>query len=625
MKLFHSQHNPLFLRFGGLPITKGPRPFRFEAAWIDHKDYSTLVDRAWNSSNHNIVTALNTVKHDSINFNHEVFGNIFRRKRHIESILKGVQSYLERVDSLSQVLLEKELQREYNHTLFQEEMLWFQKSREQWVKLGDKNSSFFHAQTIIRRKRNRIHKLQLPNGAWSSDSSILQQEAQNYFKNLFSSSQHSTSSSFNIGTHPTIDEDRRISLSKLVTKEEVTAALNSMKPYKAPGTDGFQCIFFKQYWHIVGDDVFDLVKTTFHIDYFDPTISNTLISLIPKIDPPTTYRDFRLISLCNIVYKNITKVLVHHLRPILDAIIGPYHSSFFPGRGTSDNAILIMHCVTTSNFSLLWNGNKLPSFKLTHGLRQEDPLSPYLFIFCMEKLSISINSDVHQGAWDPIRISNTGPHLSHILFADDVLLFTEAKNSQIRFITNLFDRFSLASGLKINLSKSRAFNSSGRLALASSVLSSTPAYYMQIAWLAQRMCDSIDQTTRKFLWKDSNNKGIHLVGWNKIACPKNLGGLGIRPARESNNSLLGKLVWDMVQSSNKLWVNLLSNKYVVGPAILHSNSHSTASHTWSSIIHAKNVLKDDFSWRAGLGSSSFGFSHWSPLLYPKFCPLFYHI
>ncbi|GAU41508.1 hypothetical protein TSUD_302460 [Trifolium subterraneum] len=726
---FHSDHNPLFLRFGGLPITRGPRPFRFEAAWIDHKDYSTLVERAWNSSNHNIVTALNTVKHDSINFNHEVFGNIFRRKRHIESRLKGVQSYLERVDSLSHVLLEKELQREYNHILFQEEMLWFQKSREQWVKLGDKNSSFFHAQTIIRRKRNRIHKLQLPNGTWSSDSSILQHEAQNYFKNLFSSSQHNTSSSFNVGTHPTIDEDGRNSLSKPVTKEEVTAALNSMKPYKAPGPDGFQCIFFKQYWHLVGDDIFDLVKTAFHTGYFDPTISDTLISLIPKIDSPTTYRDFRPISLCNIVYKIITKVLVHRLRPILDSIIGPYQSSFLPGRGTSDNAIvlqeiihfmrrskrkkgfvafkldlekafdnvnwdflksclhdfgfpnitirLIMHCVTSSNFSLLWNGNKLPSFKPTHGLRQGDPLSPYLFILCMEKLSISINSVVHQGAWDPIRISNTGPHLSHLLFADDVLLFTKAKNSQIRFITNLFDRFGLASGLKINLSKSRAFYSSGipqakinkltslsgirstvsldkylgfpilkgrakrndfnfiidkmqsrlaswknrllnkpgRLALASSVLSSIPTYYMQIAWLPQSICDSIDQTTRKFLWKDSNNKGIHLVGWNKIARPKNLGGLGIRPAREANTSLLGKLVWDMVQSSNKLWVNLLSNKYVAGPEILHSNSHSTGSPTWSSIIHAKNVLKDGFSWRAGSGSSSFWFSHWSPLGY----------
>ncbi|MCI03295.1 RNA-directed DNA polymerase (Reverse transcriptase), partial [Trifolium medium] len=71
----------------------------------------------------------------------------------------------------------------------------------------------------------------------------------------------------------------------------------------------------------------------------------------------------------------------------------------------------------------------------------------------------------------------------------------------------------------------------------------------------------------------------------------------------------------MVQSSNKLWVNLLSNKYTTGPAILHTNGPSNASSTWASIIRAKNILKDGFSWRAGSGSSSFWFSPWSSLGY----------
>ncbi|GAU50504.1 hypothetical protein TSUD_409790 [Trifolium subterraneum] len=524
-----------------------------------------------------------------------------------------------------------------------------------------------------------------------------------------------------------LTKTKKKSLLRPITKEELSVALNSMKPYKAPGPDGFQCIFFKQYWHIVGDDIFNMVKTAFQSGYFDPAISDTLISLIPKIDPPTSFRDFRPISLCNVVYKIITKVLVHRLRPILNTIIGPYQSSFLPGRGTSDNAIvlqeiihfmrrskrkkgyvafkldlekafdnvnweflksclhdfgfpdttiqLIMHCVTSSNFSLLWNGNKMPHFKSSHGLRQGDPLSPYLFILCMEKLSIAINNAVQQGNWAPIHISDNGPRLSHLLFADDVLLFSKAKNSQLRFITDLFDHFSRASGLKINLSKSRAFysagiphtkinkltsisgirstvsldkylgfpilkgrakrsdfhfiidkmqsrlaswknkllNKLGRLALASSVISSIPSYYMQISWLPQSICDSIDQTTRNFIWRDSNNKGIHLVSWKKIARPKQHGGLSIRTARGQNISLLGKLVWDMVQSSNKLWVDLLSSKYVKGSTFLLSGNNSSGSPTWSSIIQAKNILKDGFSWRAGSGTSSFWSSHWTTL------------
>jgi hypothetical protein len=154
LRRLHSDHNPLLVRFGGLPLARGPRPFRFEASWIDHNDYAELVKNSWHSPNHNITVSLNKVKDKSIIFNHDVIGNIFQRKKHIENRLKGIQNYLERVDSIRHTLLEKESQQEYNHILFQEEMLWYQKSREKWVKFGDKNTAFFHAQTINRRKRN---------------------------------------------------------------------------------------------------------------------------------------------------------------------------------------------------------------------------------------------------------------------------------------------------------------------------------------------------------------------------------------------------------------------------------------------------------------------------------------
>ena len=212
-------------------------------------------------------------------------------------------------------------------------MLWYQKSREKWIKFGDKNSSFFHAQTIIRRKKNRIHRLQLPNGIWTNDSTVLQEEAQKYFKNLFANNQPHHNRTFFIDHQPTIDDVGKLSLTKPITKSEVFAALNTMKPYKAPGPYGFQCIFFKHSWHIVGDDIYHLVHSAFLIGHFDSEISNTFIALIPKVDPPNTYKDFRPISLCNIVFKIITKVLVQRLRPIL-----PYQSSFLPGRGTSDNS-----------------------------------------------------------------------------------------------------------------------------------------------------------------------------------------------------------------------------------------------------------------------------------------------
>jgi len=360
-------------------------------------------------------------------------------------------------------------------------MHWYQKSREQWVKFGDINTAFFHTQTIIRRKRNRIHHLQLPNGIWSDDKSILQNEAQHYFQNLFCSNQHGHNHTFSEGPHPIVDDIGKLLQNCPITKAEVLAVLNTMKPYKAPGPYDFQCIFFKQYWHIVEEDIFQMVKSAFTTGSFDPALSDTLVPLIPKVEPLTTYKEFRPISLCNIIYKIIIKILVLRLRPILNTIIGPYQSSFLPGRGTTDNVIvlqeiihymrrskkkkgmvafklnlekafdnfnwnflksclydfgfpyittkLIMHCVTSSTLSILWNGNKMPSLKPSHGLRQGDPLSlsPYLFILCMEKLYIAINNVVHQDNWDPIRLSHNGPQLSHLLFTYDVLLFTKEK------------------------------------------------------------------------------------------------------------------------------------------------------------------------------------------------------
>jgi len=79
-------------------------------------------------------------------------------------------------------MTEASIQQEYNDVLKQEEILWYQKSRENWVKLGDRNTSFFHTQTLVRRKRNKLQGLFLENGQWNSDDVILQAEAINYFK-----------------------------------------------------------------------------------------------------------------------------------------------------------------------------------------------------------------------------------------------------------------------------------------------------------------------------------------------------------------------------------------------------------------------------------------------------------
>jgi hypothetical protein len=507
----HSDHNPLLLRCNQVS-NRGHRPFRFQAAWCTHTSYSNVVLNAWNKGNGSVVASLQSVEKDSLTFNEEHFGNIFRRKKHLESRMRGIQRVLEEVDSARLLLLHKDLLQEYEGVLFQEETLWFQKSRENWIKLGSRNTSFFHAQTVVRRKRNKIHGLHIAPGSWCTDPDILRNEALKYFKCLFGTLDELRTDQSG-GHHNALTHDDKRTLTQAVTKEEVYQALMSMKSYKAPGPDGFQPIFFKMFWKDVGNDVWNLVRQAFASGTFDPSITETMVVLIQKGDNPSSFKDFRPISLCNVVYKLISKVLVNRLRPILSRIVSPLQSSFIPGRSTKDNAIvlqemihhlrkkkskkgdlilkldlekaydrldwrflrqtlncfafpepiisLIMHGISSSSISLLWNGSRTESFTPKRGLRQGDPLSPYLFVLCMERLGGMITNEVNANRWMPIQLSRNGPSFSHLFFADDVLLFGKAKVSQARQISKVLENFCAFSGLKVSLEKSVIFASAG--------------------------------------------------------------------------------------------------------------------------------------------------------------------
>jgi hypothetical protein len=158
------------------------------------------------------------VAQDSTTFNKEVFGNIFARKKELEARLRGIQRALEDIDSARLMRLHKELQLEYENILFQEETLWYQKSREQWIKLGSRNTSFFHAQSIIRRKRNKIHGIRLSSGEWCTDPDIMRTEALNFFKDLFCTRQ-SVSQSNNENNISVLDDEAVAELSKPVKKK----------------------------------------------------------------------------------------------------------------------------------------------------------------------------------------------------------------------------------------------------------------------------------------------------------------------------------------------------------------------------------------------------------------------
>jgi hypothetical protein len=240
-------------------------------------------------------------------------------------------------------------------------------------------------------------------------------------------------------------------------------------------------------------------------------VNATILSLVPKIKNPSTMGDYRPISCCNVIYKCVTKILANRLLPGLNEIISPNQGAFIPNRSIAENILLaqelvsdyhksqgkprctlkvdlmkaydsvdwsfvlhclisfgaplkfvgwIRECITSPRFSISINGTLVGYFQGRKGLRQGDPISPYLFAVAMEVLSLLLAEGASSS------ISRFGFHpkchdlkLTHLCFADDLLIFS-ANLSSISSIKDILGEFESLSGLKANPAKSSFFCSS---------------------------------------------------------------------------------------------------------------------------------------------------------------------
>ena len=125
------------------------------------------------------------------------------------------------------------------------------------------------------------------------------------------------------------------------SEDEIKAALCSLKAFKAQGPDGLHVHFFHRFWLIVGGTMVNVMKKEFIERKIPEYLNKTHIALIPKIQGPKTLANYRPISLCNTMYKIITKIILARLRPYLDKLISPLKTAFVLGRKRVDNAIIV--------------------------------------------------------------------------------------------------------------------------------------------------------------------------------------------------------------------------------------------------------------------------------------------
>ncbi|GAU14707.1 hypothetical protein TSUD_203560 [Trifolium subterraneum] len=529
----------------------------------------------------------------------------------------------------------------------------FVKSRSQWLKEGDANTKYFHSVLANCRRGNAISSLQV-GGITVEGVAPIRHAVVSHFASHFKAVNVEQPGVDSL-TFKRLPSAEASSLIKPFSLEEVKAAVWDCDSFKSPGLNGVNFGFIKDFWNEMQVDIMRFI-TEFHQNgRLTKGINATFIALIPKVESPQQLNDFRPISLAGSLYKILAKVLANRLRLVIGGVISESQTAFVRDRQILDGILIanevvdearrtkkelllfkvdfekaydsvdwgyldvvmgrmgfptlwrkwIKECVCTATASVLVNGRPIDEFPLERGLRQRDPLSPFLFLLAAEGLHVLMEAMEAQNLFVGYRVGNSAPiSVSHLQFADDTLLMGTNCWANVRALRAVLVLFETMSGLKVNFNKSmlvrvnipdswlgevasalgcrvgkihflymglhiggdprclsfwepvltrlkrqlsgwksRFLSFGGRLVLLKSVLTSLPVYALSF-------------------FKAPSGKFLGLIG-KLFAYERSLGvwGFGGSAAKEFNLALLGKWCWRMLVDKEGLWFRVLVARY----------------------------------------------------------------
>ncbi|KAJ0554035.1 putative RNA-directed DNA polymerase [Helianthus annuus] len=427
---------------------------------------------------------------------------------------------------------------------------------------------------------------------------------------------------------------------------------------------------------------------------------SSFIALIPKVKDPLSLKDYRPISLVGIVNKVISKVLANRLKKVLNSVISSSQSAFLGGRYILDGPLVVNEIhnwieknkkkafflkidfdkaydnvnwnfiidilaqmgfpsrwcrwirgiISSARASVLVNGATTFEFKCDKGMRQGDPISPFLFLIVMEALSCMINKAIGLGIVKGVDLPNDGPLVSHLFYADDAIIIGEWSRENIINVVRILKCFHACSGLQISFSKSNLFglgvshgevedlavlvgckadkfpfkylgltvganmnriknwrpvfdiferrlslwkasflSIGGRLTLIRSVLESLPTYFLSLYKAPVKVIADLEGIIRRFLWAGSAiDKKIHWVAWDRVASPVKMGGLGLHKLKDINVALMAKWGWRFKTEKDNLWVGVIKALHSGGSGWDFLPLKKTLGGVWGNIVSTIN-------------------------------------
>nr|KAJ0187389.1 hypothetical protein LSAT_V11C900461260 [Lactuca sativa] len=685
----HSDHCAILLSASQLDF--GPTPFRFYNSWLEDPDFAKILSNGWSVSNcprrqlylsplSLVANKLKNLKEHIKIWRKEVIG---RSKKELDELTTQIND----IDLLAEKgLINNEMLKARQNA--QQKIIEIeserikdlkQKSRVKWALEGDENTTFFHGLINKHKRSQRINDIK-ENGFWITDPVDIKERVLKHFADRFAEP---------IRSRPKF----------------INSNFKKLPPYRAPGPDGFSFAFLKKHWEEIGSDFYLAVKHYEASGLIDEGCNSSFITLIPKIQDPITLNDFRPISLIGCLYKTISKVLAERLKKVIHHVVSKEQTAFIKDRNILDGPLIlneviswlkknkkkafifkvdfekafdciswdfldsimqqmefgdkwrawIRGCLTSARISVLINGAATKEFRMEWGVRQGDPLSPFLFILAAEGLHVAPESARENGVYSGVQLPRCGPSISHLQYADDVIFLGSWSLENTKNLIRILRCYELASGLNVNMSKSKiyglgvqscelelvvcSFNCSigsfpitylglpvgvsmvrethwkpliekfraklsrwkastlsfgGRLTLCKSVLGSLGSYYFSLYKAPSKVLKSLERTRMNFFWGGSLEASkMAWVAWEKILASKERGGLGIGSLKAQNLALMGKWWWRFRTQQDNIWAMVIQAIHGSEGGVARPKAVRRKSSCWGSIACLPSFLDKD--------------------------------
>ncbi|XP_050238227.1 uncharacterized protein LOC126687715 [Mercurialis annua] len=341
-----SDHSPIITYLHNSQC-KEKNSFKFFNFWSIHPEFRKIVEDEWSKSYnghymYQCVQKLKAMSFSLSKLNRQHFFDISQKVNIQRSNLEKLQIDIQR-DPSNHLLIDEEraMAVHFRFLLSCEESFYKQKSRIQWLNLGDSNTKYFHNSVKQRMITNCIPLIKLEDGSIISSKEEIHKEITRFYSNLFrredTTRSHIDSNRFRTGI--TLTDDEGTNLLNRITEMEVKNAVFSICSDKAAGPDGFNGHFFKVTWDITKDDLVKTVQESFNSGTILRQLNSTAITVIPKTSNVDSLPDFRPIACCNVLYKIISKVIIG-LALLLCKIVAPNQSAFVPNRSIAYNIML---------------------------------------------------------------------------------------------------------------------------------------------------------------------------------------------------------------------------------------------------------------------------------------------